>query len=64
MVKYRVNLFYHASADYQVEAADEDSAIEEAKRLNDLESDEEFKERITLGFSDADAYEDKEEETP
>ena len=61
MPRYRVNLFYHGSADYQVEASDEDSAIEEAKRLNDLESDEEFKERIILEFSDADAYEDKED---
>ena len=61
MPRYRVNLFYHGSADYQVEAADECAAIEEAKRLNDLESDEEFKERITLEFSDADAYEDKED---
>ena len=61
MPKYRVNLFYTGSADYEVEAADEDSAIEEAKRLNELESDEEFNERITLEFSDADAYEDKED---
>lgn len=61
MPKYRVNLFYHGSASYDVEAADEFSAIEEAKRINELESDEEFKERLNLDFSDADAYEDKED---
>ena len=60
MPKYRVNLFYHGSAAYDVEAADECSAIEEAKRLNNLEPEEEFRERLNLDFSDADAYEDKE----
>ena len=61
MPKYRVNLFYHASADYQVEAADEDSAIEEAKRIEASESEEEFQKRLNLDFSDADAHEDKED---
>ena len=61
MPKYRVNLIYHVSAAYDVEAADERSAIEEAKRLHDLESDEEFQERVNMDFTDADAYEDKEE---
>ena len=56
-----MNLIYHVSAAYDVEAADERSAIEEAKRLHDLESDEEFQERVNMDFTDADAYEDKEE---
>ena len=60
MPKYRVNLFYHGSASYDLEAEDEDSAIEEAKRLNNLEPEEEFRERLNLDFSDADVYEDKE----
>ena len=49
MPKYRVNLFYHGSAAYDVEVADEEAALEEAKRLNNLE------------FTDSDVYEDKEE---
>jgi hypothetical protein len=61
MPKYRVNLFYHGSADYVVEAADECSAVEEAKRLGNLESEEEFRERLNLDFSDADVYEEKED---
>lgn len=60
MPKYRVNLFYHGSATYDVEAADEGSAIEEAKRLNELEPEEEFRERLNLDFTDSDVYEDKE----
>ena len=59
MPRYRVNLCYHGSADYQLEAADEDSAIEEAKRLNELESEEDFRGRLNLDFTDADVYEDE-----
>jgi hypothetical protein len=61
MPKYRVNLFYHGSSAYDVEAADEDAALEEAKRLNNSESEEEFRERLTLDFTDSDVYEDKED---
>ena len=61
MPKYRVNLFYHASASYEVEAADEDSALEEAKRVENSESEHEFHERLILDFSDSDVYEDKED---
>jgi len=61
MPKYRVNLFYHASAAYDVEAADDEAAVEGAKRLNNLESEEEFRERLNLDFTDADVYEDKED---
>ena len=60
MPKYRVNLFYHGSAAYDVEAADEDAALEEAKRLHELETEEEFRERLNLDFTDDDVYEDKE----
>jgi hypothetical protein len=61
MPKYRVNLFYHASASYDVEMVDEESAIEEAHRLAQLDSPEEFYERLNLDFTDSDVYEDKEE---
>lgn len=61
MPKYRVNLFYHGSASYDVEAGDEDAALKEAKRLKDVESDEEFMWRLNLNLTDADVYEDKEE---
>ena len=61
MPKYRVNLIYHGSASYDVEAADEEAAIEEAKRLNNLESEEEFRERLNLDYTDSDVYEDKED---
>ena len=60
MPTYRVNLLYHASAAYDLEAEDEVAAIEEAKRLSENEPDEEFRERLTLDYTDADAYEDKE----
>jgi hypothetical protein len=59
MRKYRVNLFFHAAATYDVEAADEDAAVAEAKRLKELESEEEFRERLNLDFTDDDVYEDK-----
>ena len=62
MAKYRVNLFYHLSAAYDVEAADEDAALEEAQRLSNLESEEEFNERSNRDYSDADVYEDKEQD--
>ena len=59
MPKYRVNLFYHGSASYDVEAEDAHSAIEEAKRLKDAESAELFfEDRLNLDFTDADVYED------
>ena len=59
MPKYRVNLFYHGSASYDVEAEAEHSAIEEAKRLKDAESAELFfEDRLNLDFTDADVYED------
>jgi hypothetical protein len=61
MPKYRVNLFYHGSADYQVEAADVEAAVAEARRVKELEPEEEFRERITLIFSSADVYEEKED---
>ena len=61
MPKYRVNLFYHGSASYDVEAADEDAALEEAKRIELSESEEEFHKRLILDFSDSDVYEDKED---
>jgi len=60
MPKYRVILYYHGSSSYDVEAADEDAALEEAKRLNNLESEEEFRERLNLDFTDDSVYEDKE----
>jgi hypothetical protein len=61
MPKYRVNLFYHASASYDVETPDEDSALEEARRLEQLDSPQEFYERLNLDYEDSDVYEDKEE---
>jgi hypothetical protein len=61
MPTYRVNLFYHGSAAYDIEAADEEAAIEEAKRLNNMEPEAEFRERLNLDFTDSDVYEDKEE---
>jgi hypothetical protein len=61
MPKYCVNLFYHGSASYDVEADDEDAAVVEAKRLNNLESQEEFQERLNLDFTDDDVYEVKED---
>jgi hypothetical protein len=61
MPRYEVNLFYHGSASYEVEAADEDAAVVEAKRLNNLESQEEFQERLNLDFTDDDVYEVKED---
>lgn len=61
MPKYWVNLFYHGSAAYYLEAADEDSALEEARRLHDSESEEEFQERLNLDSTDWDVYEDKED---
>ena len=60
MPKYRVNLFYHGSASYDVEAADEDAAVVEAKRLRDEESEEEFQERLNLDLTDHDVYEGEE----
>jgi hypothetical protein len=56
MPKYRVNLFYNGSASYTVEAADEDDALEEAKRLNAFEPEEAFRERLNLDYTDSDAY--------
>lgn len=61
MPKYWVNLFYHGSAAYDVEAADQDAAVAEAKRLNSEESEEEFRERLNLDFTDYDVGELKEE---
>lgn len=61
MPKYRVILYYHGSATYDVETADEGSAIEEAKRLNDLELEHDFRERLNLDFTDAMVEEDQEE---
>ncbi len=61
MPKSRVNMFYHGSASYDVEAADADAAVDEAWRLKDVESQEEFEERFNLDYTgDYDVYEDKE----
>jgi hypothetical protein len=61
MPKYWVNLFYHASAAYDVEAADEDAAVAEAKRLNELEPEAQFRERLNMEFTDYDVGELKED---
>ena len=61
MTKYTVTLFFHASADYEVEAADEAAAMEEALRLNCLESESELIEHLNLDFTDADIYEVEED---
>jgi hypothetical protein len=61
MPKYRVNLFYHGSASYDVEAADKGSALGEARRLNALQPEKEFRERLILDYVDADVYEEKED---
>ena len=61
MPKYRVNLLYHGSAAYDVEAVDEVSAIVKAQGLRVCEPELEFLERLILDFVDSDVYEDKEE---
>ena len=48
MPKYNVVLFYHASATFQVEAEDEDKAVELARWLSDNELDKEFYKRLKL----------------
>ena len=57
MPKYRVSIYYSASADFEVEAPDGDSAIELAKGIE--MNDDEFTEKIgsTLEFEDAMAEE-------
>ena len=61
MPRYRVGLYYHGSATYDVDAADETAACAEAKRLNDLEPQEMFREKLILDLSDWAVSEDKEE---
>ena len=61
MPNYRVTLFYNASASYEVEAADEDSAVEKAHAVSSNEPDLDFSHRLNLDFTDADVEEDEEE---
>ena len=61
MPKYRVTLYYHGSATYDVEADNETAACAEAKRLNDLEPEAEFREKLILDLDDWMVEEDKEE---
>lgn len=52
MVKYRVNLYFHASVSYDVEAADEESAVIEAQRLSQCEDDLAFCGHLNLDYTD------------
>ena len=61
MHTYIVTLFFHASVDYEVEGYDEDSAMEEALRLNDVEINSTLIEHLYLEFMDADIYEVEED---
>ena len=58
MPKYRVNLIYHGSASYEVEAEDECEAVEKA-RLEQGEEDNEafFASRLNLDEVDNDVEE-------
>mgnify|MGYP001583740864 CR=1 FL=1 len=64
MPKYRVIFYYHGSASYDVEAEVDYLAVQEAHLLNNLESEKEFRERLTLDFTDARVEEDKEAGEP
>jgi hypothetical protein len=62
MPKYQVTLFYHASASYDVEAADEGAALEEVDHQRQEESSEEFfRDRLILDYTDSNIEEDKED---
>ena len=61
MPNYQVTLYFEATAAYDVEAADEDAAIREAHRLNDLGTEADFNERVSLYYTGADVYEDEED---
>ena len=61
MPNYQVTLFFDAMAEYEVEAADDDAAIREAHRLNDLGTEADFNERLSLYYTGADVYEDEED---
>ena len=61
MPKYRVIRYYHGSATYEVEAANEGAALEEADDQRQEESAEEFfRNRLILDFTDSNIEEDKE----
>ncbi|MDZ4263796.1 MAG: hypothetical protein U1B30_15875 [Pseudomonadota bacterium] len=53
MPKYHVSLCYTLAEEYDVEAPNEEEAIEEAKRQNDQETNEEMMARSDLQFADA-----------
>lgn len=61
MPKYRVVFYYHASATYDVETADEASAVQEARRLKDLQSEDEFHDQLILDSTDTVVEVDEEE---
>lgn len=53
MPKYRVSIYYSASADFEVEAPDEDSAIEIAKAIEDPPDEFPGKIMESLEYEDA-----------
>jgi hypothetical protein len=59
MPKYHVHLYYSLAEEYEVEAADEEAAIEAAKVLNDQETDEEMMARAELEFDLEDSWADE-----
>ena len=62
MPKYRVIRYYHGSATYEVEAANEGAALEAVETQLQAESDEEFfRNRLILDFTDSNIEEDKED---
>ena len=50
MPKYRVTLYCNFTVDYEVEAEDEQSAIDTAKGRNDLETDAETMAHANMDF--------------
>ena len=59
MPKYRVTLYYTLAEEYEVEAEDEERAIDAAKMLNDQETDEEMVARSNLEFALEDSWADE-----
>ena len=52
MLKYNVTFYCQATADYQVDAEDEDEAREKALQMNNEQTDEEFFAVLHVGAFD------------
>lgn len=57
MKKYRVNLYYHGCISVEVSAEDEESALEQAEKIADNMTDEEFMSEAELLGDGTDVYE-------